>query len=107
MRFPSAETEGESKPAEPTPIVRRVPSVVSMIMSVVRSPVRTTTATWRLSGNQLGAVSPGPPAREWAGGAGRIGHDNEGSYAVDSQLQAVGRKPHPAIGGAIPELFRL
>src|ERR1700684_4136431 len=89
MRFPSAETDGDSRLAEPTAIVRRVPSFVSRITSMVLLPVLTTTARCRLSGNQLGAVVTGPSI--WSSRSEPEGYGTimMGPYAVDSQLRAV------------------
>jgi hypothetical protein len=47
------------------------------------------------------------PGDELSRRTGRIRHDHDGSYAVDSQPRTVGRETQSAIGGALPQLFRL
>src|ERR1700722_5373505 len=105
MRFPSAETEGDSKVVEPTPIVRRVPSFVSIITSMVLLPVRTTTATCRLSGNQLGAVNTPPPVWSSRGEPEGYGTIITGPMLSTARFEPAGEKPSPPFVGPCHNSF--
>src|SRR5580704_2879603 len=105
MRFPSAETDGDSKLTEPTPIVRRVPFVVSIITSMVLLPVRTTTATCRLSGNQLGAVCTGPPAWRSRGEPEGYGTIIMGPMLSTASFEPSGEKFNPPFVGPCHNSF--
>src|SRR6185503_10001768 len=99
MRFPSGETDGSGNPLGAEAIVRRVPAAASIIERTVPSRFRTATATWRLSGNQLGDVSTGPPASSGRAGPEGYGTIITGPMLSTASFEPSGEKLNPPLVG--------
>ena len=62
---------------------------------------------WRLSGNQLGAVSTGPPGSSCRGEPEGYGTIITGPMLSTASFEPSGEKLNPPLVGPCPELFRL
>src|ERR1700748_1857246 len=106
MRFPSGETDGSGNPLGAEAIVRRVPSAASIIeRTVLPSRFRTATARWRLSGNQLGSVSTGPPVSSGRGAPEGYGTIITGPMLSTASVEPSGEKLNPPLVGPSQSSF--
>src|SRR6476646_11446555 len=105
MRFPSGETDGSGNPLGAAAIVRRVPSAASIIESTVASRFRTAKARWRLSGNQLGSVSTGPPGSSGRGDPEGYGTIITGPMLSTASFEPSGEKLSPPLVGPCHSSF--
>src|SRR5579859_1216284 len=105
MRFPSGETDGSGNPLGAEAIVRPVPSAASIIERTVPSGFLTATAKCRLSGNQLGADSTGPPASSCRGGPEGYGTIITGPMLSTASFEPSGEKFNPPLVGPSQSSF--